>query len=772
MGTPEDGDVLLSSVPDRLTTPFNNQTFENFSDDISFFNDDFSLTSDVQRVAENDQSRASLTLILKTFQLTLLMKDVDFNFDLLDQNDNSKLLGNGMKCGDDICFPSSKNCYSHYSPNSSDSGNHSPSSTSSEGAQFSELWNSAGENVGDRIFGEELPQISEHVDRKHEDPSVLNSTFSLCEKNENFNNACALNGYPLEPKNISVQPSNHQSVVYIVSSASPNLFNKPSICPNSVPVQNLVEKTIVPIRPTTLKSSNRMQPYTTSRPQLLIPKSDPEAFATNPLINTVSMGTPATIITPVITSSLGVHAKNSLNQIFLPVSSRSSINSEGFSKKQSEDAMEYARKREERKIKNRASAQQSRLRKRHELDELKQKLNESEKTVDKLRKENEQLRKQISSLQGENEFLKKNLVGVRGRAGVVTGVACFLFFCAFASFGQRPVTNLETLIRTSDNNPSGVSGYSADRNTFHGRSLSFVQYDNAKGERREKRFSESVVSPTSDSDVEEIQLFGRNVSNDIDCGDEHKLILNQTERIKHFFRVNNDLSSWVDRHERLLFLQMRRVFRAPVPKLSKSVNHSVSYANRLVPKLSKIRSTHKLRRNTITKKEERILKLIRERAWRHIDLISSGGTGRTKAHNSEIERIGHLLTNSRNQLPLDAIEKERLHFPNAETHYMELARAIKQKNDTLYVVALQASNFLKFILRLLCSHNDYYLLPTVDRKSTDRPRVSLILPAFSYNGTIRNQVSMMRIECEVTGTSLFHISDSLLMFFYNQSHYH
>lgn len=31
-------------------------------------------------------------------------------------------------------------------------------------------------------------------------------------------------------------------------------------------------------------------------------------------------------------------------------------------------------------------------------------------------------------------------------------------------------------------------------------------------------------------------------------------------------RLNNDLSSWVDRHERLNFLQTRRIFRAPSPR--------------------------------------------------------------------------------------------------------------------------------------------------------------------------------------------------------------
>lgn len=60
------------------------------------------------------------------------MKDIDLNFDFLDQNDNSNLLHDGQKCVEDFVFPPAENCFSHYSPISTDSGNHSPSSTSSE----------------------------------------------------------------------------------------------------------------------------------------------------------------------------------------------------------------------------------------------------------------------------------------------------------------------------------------------------------------------------------------------------------------------------------------------------------------------------------------------------------------------------------------------------------------------------------------------------------------------------------------------------------------
>lgn len=143
-----------------------------------------------------------------------------------------------------------------------------------------------------------------------------------------------------------------------------------------------------------------------------------------------------------------------------------------------------------------------------------------------------------------------------------------------------------------------------------------------------------------------------------------------------------------------------------------------------------------------------------------------------------------LFADTRRQLSLRSAELEKRRSLNAETRYSELARAIKQKEDTLYVVAMQvivfflkmfifraiyaqfcqillfhflASKFLgqhtepcwlvgwtyySSTLYIFCSFfQDYYLLPAVNRNSTDRPRISLILPAFSYNGTLPNQVS-------------------------------
>jgi hypothetical protein len=53
------------------------------------------------------------------------------------------------------------------------------------------------------------------------------------------------------------------------------------------------------------------------------------------------------------------------------------------------------------------------------------------------------------------------------------------------------------------------------------------------------------------------------------------------------------------------------------------------------------------------------------------------------------------------------------------------------------------------------------LLPATARNNRQRPRITLIVPALAVNASYPNQTALMRIECEVVGTSLFHLADKL-----------
>lgn len=59
------------------------------------------------------------------------------------------------------------------------------------------------------------------------------------------------------------------------------------------------------------------------------------------------------------------------------------------------------------------------------------------------------------------------------------------------------------------------------------------------------------------------------------------------------------------------------------------------------------------------------------------------------------------------------------------------------------------------------------MLPTVERNSTVSPKISIILPALAANATSSNQITMMRIECQVIGTGVFYLSESLASLFNN-----
>ncbi|CAB3399690.1 unnamed protein product [Caenorhabditis bovis] len=76
----------------------------------------------------------------------------------------------------------------------------------------------------------------------------------------------------------------------------------------------------------------------------------------------------------------------------------------------------------------------------------------------------------------------------------------------------------------------------------------------------------------------------------------------------------------------------------------------------------------------------------------------------------------------------------------------KLGTMIRQKSDTLYIVALQ----------------DYILLPALKRSTTSAPKVSIVLPSYPINGTMLDEYSLLRVECEVTGTGQLTISSGQL----------
>lgn len=151
------------------------------------------------------------------------------------------------------------------------------------------------------------------------------------------------------------------------------------------------------------------------------------------------------------------------------------------------------------------------------------------------------------------------------------------------------------------------------------------------------------------------------------------------------------------------------------------------------------------------KNATKVEKKPKDRLWRHLDMISGGTTRRDRARK-------FLKTDKQDYYSRKAYEK--------------LTAAIQQKEDTLYVLALEVRLYHFYFFQDI--FQDYFLLPALERNFTATPKVTLILPALSHNSTAVGkvfkspdspdniplfQVPLMRIDLRVVGTGLFQLSD-------------
>uniref|UniRef100_A0A915PSA5 BZIP domain-containing protein n=1 Tax=Setaria digitata TaxID=48799 RepID=A0A915PSA5_9BILA len=394
-------------------------------------------------------------------------------------------------------------------------------------------------------------------------------------------------------------------------------------------------------------------------------------------------------------------------------------------------AKDYDRKKEDRKIRNRYSAQLSRIRKKNEIDEMKRNLTNKDVIIGKLRSEIESLKGTIEILRRENEMLKTsaNNRNSGSRLGIVAGAACLFGFIS----NLDPVRDATGLVAVNLAKPNV---FSLEDGPNIGRTLLSLDYDGNK----DYASKENSLS-NKKSDV----LSQSNLNYSGNCDNTQKKYLNQTETI----RLNNDVFEWINRHECLQFMHIRRIFRVPLHNKWSTPNMTKKSSNALLGRVD--RESFRLK-TAVDKMEAARLKAIRERAWRHIDMISSSTDN--AAIKSQVKTMDYDVI-SHDDLMTNWLQHKTNALPpmDMESQYAELARNLKQREDTLYIIAMK----------------NYYLLPATHKNSTMQPRMALILPALSFNGTLPNQVAMMRLECDITGTGLFHLPSSLLPLFYEHS---
>ncbi|VDN89541.1 unnamed protein product [Brugia pahangi] len=418
--------------------------------------------------------------------------------------------------------------------------------------------------------------------------------------------------------------------------------------------------------------------------------------------------------------------------------------------------VDYDRKKEDRKIRNRYSAQLSRIRKKNEIDEMKRNLANKDTIIEKLKNKIEILNETIETLRRENEVLKSNANNRNsgGRLSMLTGAVCLFGFVSLLSFSSTytkmilsfsfemnlngfrnldPVPDATSLVAL---NFAKSNAYFSQNRIKAGRALLSLDYD-IGSESRGNSQSNRKSDPLSQS----------NLNYSAKCDSMQKRYLNQTEAMK----LNNDVFAWINRHECLQFVHIRHIFRVPINGGLTTPNITMKSVQDAAARKIK-RRENRQQRTANDKMEAARLKAIRERTWRHIDMISS--TVDNTAIKSQVKTMDYNVMSSEHYLTNWLQDKtDALTVLDMESQYAELARNLKQREDTLYIVAMK----------------NYYLLPATDRNSTVQPRMALILPALSFNGTLPNQVAMMRLECDITGTGLFHLPSSLLPLFYDRS---
>ncbi|CAL2050843.1 unnamed protein product [Caenorhabditis brenneri] len=198
-----------------------------------------------------------------------------------------------------------------------------------------------------------------------------------------------------------------------------------------------------------------------------------------------------------------------------------------------------------------------------------------------------------------------------------------------------------------------------------------------------------------------VQEYSNSTHNDCDM---YKL--NATETL----RVNNDIDRWVQVHS---FDNVPIKFSGGL--LNKEAMKKFNEARK-----QKMATAFGPQKQVVPKKSEQAALRSRERTWRQLDLLKT---------QNDIQKDS------------EKIQKKRQDID-------KIASIVRQNRDTLYIMTLQ----------------DYVLLPSLMKGSNSIPKLSLLLPSVPMNGTLLDQYTLLRVDCEVTGTGQLTLSNKQLSY--------
>ncbi|XP_078271748.1 cyclic AMP-dependent transcription factor ATF-6 beta [Rhinoraja longicauda] len=332
-------------------------------------------------------------------------------------------------------------------------------------------------------------------------------------------------------------------------------------------------------------------------------------------------------------------------------------------------------KRQQRMIKNRESACQSRKKKKEYLQGLEGKLREALDENEKLKRENSLLKKRLDCIVTENTGLK---LGSGNRKAAC--VMCFLLFVAF-TFGPASITERKADIFQAQPDDTYLRrhllAFKEERAAESASQQASATATAATDYKLQEKFSNITMAYTQVKD-----MVLRDIDRILFPSDCRQF--NKTESL----RLADELRGWVHRH------QIDRTKSNEKPKRQKKFKQGMRAQQRKV-NLSRFLPVQSTDTNT--------------------RLISS-------------------------QLQV---------YQSPEQSYADFMDAFDRREDTFYVVSFR---------------RDHLLLPAISHNKTNRPKMSLVMPAMPVNESLYNSTRgyevMMQIDCEVMDTRIIQIKSS------------
>ncbi|XP_059827254.1 cyclic AMP-dependent transcription factor ATF-6 beta [Hypanus sabinus] len=441
------------------------------------------------------------------------------------------------------------------------------------------------------------------------------------------------------------------------------LCSKPTIQPKPVVVTTLPSapstspaKTIILQSVQTSLPVSQPQPIPVSRQSVVLSQSDlvripVQGLIKVPAANGAINGLSTNCKRPTTVAN-GIGINKSATKPIIPAPTHTGSNSSEIDIK--------LLKRQQRMIKNRESAFQSRKKKKEYLQGLESKLREALSENEKLKRENTLLKKKLDSIVSENTELK---LGSGNRKAAC--VMAFLLFVAF-TFGPASITEKKTDLVHKQQDDTYVRRHLL---TFKEEQVTESPAQQAtKDFRRQDRFryhthSAQLTACFLDGAFWELGL------------------------VSHFV-LADELRGWIHRH------QIDRTKSNEKPKRQKKFKQG-------------------------TRSQQRRINLPR-----FIPAQSADTDTR--------------LTSSQLQV-----------YQSPEQSYYDFMDAIDRREDTFYVVSFR---------------RDHLLLPAISHNKTNRPKMSLVMPAMPVNESLYNTTQgyevMMQIDCEVMDTKIIQIKSS------------